>query len=609
VVAAWLLALAPIAIFPGAYDRWGWATLLFALTGAILALLARPCGRLPRWTLCAILAVVVILTVSALTGAAPLAQLLGRSPRYEGAITLVVLIGAGAAGARLFGPGGSRRERNALLRGLTVSTALLAFIAVLESFGLRPLDSDLERPGSLAGNATDQGILGVIAVAVLGAVLLHGRVHNPGLHPAWPIAGVVTGVVAVATSNSRAAIIALVIVGLGLGAMAVLGARSRRAAVLWSAAAGAVAFGIVVAVPLTRDRLFGTSAFAQQTIGDRVIIWGDAWRVFLAAPVLGVGPNGFMDAVTPLFGDGWFARARVGSILDSPHNIVLQAAVIGGILGLLAAGVLVLGGVIAGVRRIRTAEGDRRGIMVGALLAVAGAGAALLTHVTSPVTLVPLAVLFGPLVSTSPREAGERAIGRAMSIGRIAAVAALAIWTVFVTVCAVADVRLEEGWVRAVRGDVSGADASFHAAAALRPWDPDIAILAAQTLGAAQDNGIAGGADLAEPWARSAIAALPGSAQAQFIGGMVAMLRHDAPAAETRLSAAVRLMPADPRAHHELGILRLVTGNLAEARTELERATALDPSATSSWKALADVCRRLDDATCAATAESRTATG
>lgn len=612
-LAAWMLALAPIAIFPGANNRWGWATLLCALVGCGIALLGTARGQLPRWTRLTVLAVSMTLLLSALRGSAPLAQVLGRAPRYEGAIELVVLIAAGAAGSRLFGPGTcaapslQRDGRDggvafpAFLRGTAVSTAVLAFVALLESFGLRPLETDLVRPGSLAGNATDQGILGVIATAFLGSILVraHDGRRTAGVHVAWLISGAAAGVVAVATSNSRAAIVALGIVVLGLAVMFIQGHRSRLRALTWTLA-GAVGVAIVImSVPLTRERLFGGSAFAQQTVGDRAIIWADAWRLILTAPIIGVGPNGFMDAITPFFRDDWYTRAQVGSILDSPHNVVLQAAAAGGILGVCLAAVIAIGGIVVGIRRIRNADDTQAGSLLGALLALIAAGVALQSTPTSPVTLVPLAVMYGVLVAAP---AGPTSRPAGVRIAHAAGLAFIVVWAGFVTVCAIADVALLQGRSQAMRGDFVSAGRSFQDAAVLRPWDPDIPLSAAQAFGTAAGNGLTGGEQYAEVWAQQAMRMLPDSAQAQYVGGMVAMLRQDAVSARVRLTRAVELVPADPRVHHQLGLLRMVTGDLPGARRELERATALDPASAPSWRALAAVCTELGDVSCAAEA-------
>ncbi|MEZ3159269.1 O-antigen ligase family protein [Microbacterium sp. BWT-B31] len=594
-IAIWLLCLAPIAMLPGLNDRWGWPTLLCVVLAALLAVWVPPTGRLPVWLLVLIGAVAVVLIIGALSADAPIAQLFGRAPRYEGLVALPVLVAAGWAGARLLGTKTSAPALRHAVVSLATASVLLAVVGVLESMGLRPIDSDLLRPGSLAGNATDQAILGAIFAAVLGSVLI-GTWRRTGRIVWWAGGGLVAGVVSVATSASRAGLLALGVVALALAVRFV--ARSPRRGRDGLIAVGAVvaAFFVAVAVPLTRDRLFGLGAFAQQTVADRFYMWDDAWRLFLSSPWLGVGPSGFADAITPHFGDEWFTRAQAGAILDSPHSIVLQAALVGGIPGVLAAALVVGGALVVGVRHARAASLAHRDLLIGALVAIPAAGVALLTHVTSPTTLAPLAMLVGLLVAVPPRGPTARSwVVAASVIG--------CVWLAFLLACTIADAALLDGRRAIMSGDLDRSVASFDTAQAFRPWDADVALVAAQSLGAAMDHGLAGAADPAAAWARRGAEALPSSSRAQYVAGMVALGRGEDDLAAGYLAKAAELSPADPRIHHELGVARLVGGDAAGARPALERAVELAPDSTSSWVALRDACAALGDDACVVRSE------
>ncbi|MFT4135935.1 O-antigen ligase family protein [Microbacterium sp.] len=598
VAALWLLCLAPIAVLPGLNDRWGWPTLLCVVIAALLAVWGRPNGRLPLWLVAAIAAVSLVLCVAALGGPAPLSQLFGRAPRYEGLVTLPVLVVAGWLGARLLGPAAPTSGYRHAANAMSVASVLLGGVAVLESFGLRPLESDLARPGSLAGNATDQGILGAIFVGVLGSVVL-GTWRRTGSVPLWPIAGAIAGVVSVATSASRAGLLAVAIVVIALVVRLILSSRRRGRDALVAAGVVAIVAATALAVPLTRDRLFGPGGFAQQTIADRFYMWDDAWGLLLTRPWLGVGPSGFADAITPRFGDEWFTRAEVGAVLDSPHNILIQAGLAGGCVGLVIALGLAGAVVAIGVRRCREASGPRRDLLIGALIAVPAAGAALLTHLTSATTLTPLAMLVGLLVASAPRS-GSR-------VWRMTATAVGALWLAFLLACTVADAALLDARRAVMSGDLDRALASFDTAQSLRPWDADVALLATQSLGAAVENGLAGAADPAEEWAERTLEWLPLSAQAQYAAGVVALDRADYALARDRLGEAARLSPADPRIHHTLGVASLLDGDPASARVSLERALELSPDSAVTWTALRDACERLGDQACAADAEAQRA--
>lgn len=606
-IAVWLLGLAPIVMLPDLQNRWGWPTLLCALAAAIIALWARPAGRLPGWFAITLAVLCAWLTITALAGAAPLQQLLGRAPRYEGFIALGVIAAAAWAGARLLGPQAGISRRRHLFAALSTASVLLAFVAGLESVGLRPFPSDLLRPGSLTGNATDQGILGAILVAVLASAAL-GRWRQEQKVQWWWIIGAAAGIFSTATSNSRAGLLALAIVILGVVVRFLVTSRRRRRDLLIAGGVVVATFAVVVAVPLTRARLFGSGGFAQQTVGDRFIMWSDAWQLFLSSPWLGVGPNGFADAITPYFGDEWFTRADVGAILDSPHNVVVQAAVVGGIPGLICAGVLVIGSIVVGIRQARTLTTGQRDLALGALLAIPAAGIALLTHLTAPATLIPLAVLVGLLVAASVRER-DAATGtgiRHSQMWRIGLTILGIIWFVMLSLFTVADAKLLAAQRSLMRGDVDAARSEFATAQQLRPWDVDIALIAAQSFGGALERGLSGAADAAEEWAERSIDVLPDSVRANFYAGMVAELRGENALAVQRLARAAELSPADPRLQHEYGVALFVDGDPAAARPHLIRALELAPDSEVSWQALGDVCASIDDTACVTAARSRT---
>ncbi len=592
VATVWLLCLAPLAFLPGLEDRWGWPTLLCVVVAAGCAVWVRPTGHLPHGVVTAVCAVLAALIVGALAGAVPLAQLMGRAPRYEGAVALPVYVAAAWAAARVVGPAVRTDVLRHVVRAQSTAAVLLAVVAVLEAVGLRPIDSDLSRPGSLMGTATDQGIMGAISVALLGSILI-GAWRRTGHISRWAAVGVIAGAVSAVTSASRGALLAFAVVLVLLGIRWVLTSPHRRRDAVVAGVALALVLVAVFAVPLTRTRLLGQSALSVQTIGDRAVIWEDAWRIFLAHPWLGVGPSGYQDIVTAWFGDGWFDRAGVGSVLDSPHSILLQALVVGGVLGTVAALALLAAVVVAGIRGVRAARAARRDLVLGAACALVAAATALLTHLTSPDTLTALAVLTGILVATVRRPAPPAA--RAVAWAK-AATALIAAWALFLGISMAGDAALLSARTAAMRGEITASLDAFERAQALRPWDADIALIATETLGGVVEVGLAGASDPAEAWASRAVVQLPASSRALFAAGMVASLRGDDAAAEDLLARAAELSPADPRIHHEAGVAALRAGDLDLARVHLERALALAPDSQPTASALRDVCARLGGA-------------
>lgn len=298
--AVWTLCLAPVAVLPGAYGRWGWPVLLCVSIAGMVALRCPPAGRLPWWVWGFGVLFLVVLGLAAALGASPLAQLMGRAPRYEGMVTYPSLILAAWLGARLFGPDATPGVHRAAVQGTSLASILLGGVAALEATGLRPLESDVARPGSLAGNATDQGILGVLFLAVLVPAFITSRSGSRAR--AWSGVGCGFAAVAVATSASRAAYVALLI--LVANFVAVIVRRSARRArdgfrLLLALVAATL---VTIATPTVRSRFFSGSSLAAQTISDRTVIWHDTAQVWLQSPWLGVGPSGFMDAVPAFFG-------------------------------------------------------------------------------------------------------------------------------------------------------------------------------------------------------------------------------------------------------------------------------------------------------------------
>lgn len=596
IAAIWLVALAPVAFLPGLEDRWGWPKLCVAAIALLCALWAVPSGSLPRWLGWLGLSALIVFVVAALLGPAPLAQLLGRAPRYEGIFGLLPIVLTMITGARLFGPASGPDSYRHFANASSLASLSLAAIAGLEAVGLRPIESDLARPGSLAGNATDQGILGAVFVAILGSVLI-GSARRTGKASPWVAAGTAAGVFAVATSASRAALIALTIVLIGLAARWVLSSTHRTRAVIVAGAVLIASAVVIVSIPLTRTRLLGTGGLAGQTVTDRVAMWGAALRLVGESPMLGVGASGFMDAVTAVLPADWYRRTDPSVVLDSPHNVVLQVLLAGGIVALILVVMVVVAIAVAGSRQISAATGARRDLLLAASLAWAGAGVALLTTPTSPTILLTLALLGGAAVARAPRPSHRLA----HVLTWILAVAC----AVMLIVSAIASRYERLGHLAALSNDLVAADDAFRAAQSLRPGDADIGLAAASAIGGAIERGVIDTAQAAERWADISTQLLPESPRAWEVAGMIALANANPAQATSRLARATELAPVNPRIWHERGVAAILAGDLVDARSSLGAATDLAPDSVPSWLALRDVCTALADQECVADAQRR----
>lgn len=157
---------------PGGLDRFVFPKLLLAVIGVLLAALCKPSVHLPRSVSITLFSGAVLLSAAAMASGDPFTQIIGRWPRYEGVIALPVYLGAAWSGARLLGSAGSPDLRDFFLKCTAAVSIALTLFSVLEASGLPSLGGATARPGALLGNATDQGILGMIIAGILGASAL-----------------------------------------------------------------------------------------------------------------------------------------------------------------------------------------------------------------------------------------------------------------------------------------------------------------------------------------------------------------------------------------------------------------------------------------------------
>jgi O-antigen ligase len=591
-----LVVLSTIALLPGAMDRWVLPKVAVAVLGCLIASLARRTGRLPIPIVVLIGIGAVLLLVCALVGATPVAQLFGRWPRYEGLVTLPAYVAALWTGARSVGPASAPFRYETVYAAIAAASVAVGVISILESTGLRPIASDLARPGSLLGNASDQGVVGVMFCAILLVVAL-GRIDSEvsPLRRWFPAVGSIFGAVTVVLSESRTALAALLVVCVIALIVVIAVFRSRRGgrimiAALAVAMAGSV--GLAFALPAVRNRILGGGSLLGVFGNDRGSLWQETARLIAAHPVLGVGPSGFIDALPSYTTPTWFATTGLGVTTDSPHSAILQAAVAGGIPLMLVTIALAVLVVVRGIRSVRRANGTRahRELVLASLLALVGFAIALSATFTSPATTILAAFLAGMVVADSPRLAV--ATSRAP---RVARTVALAVWAVAIIVTTAGELPLEAATTDAARGDLRGSLGQFNAARVLRPWDTDITLIEAQSLTAEAGSHVPGAISEALHWSRVAHRELPASvlgakalaAAQQFDGQLVAA---------TRTAVALNATaPNDPETLARLGLLYAKRGLLTRAQPVLEKTVRLNPKDVASWDALGYVYQKLDN--------------
>lgn len=563
------LALAPVVMAPGAYSRFVLPTLAAAAAGVVLAALAKPVGRLPRSLVAVAAAGAIWLTVAALSSQAPAAQLTGRWPRYEGLVALPVYLGAWWAGARLLGLDEAHRRRSAFVTASTCAAGAAAVVAVAETAGLRPLGGLAARPGSLLGNASHQGSFGVLLLGLLLPRAVQRR---------EPVAaaGSVFAAVLVVTSGSRAALL-----GAGV-ALCLIVARSDswRSRAFGVAAFAAVAVGALGA-PATRARVTGDDTLAATTVEGRLLLWSASWELLGSSPLTGVGPSGFVDGIVPFQSQQWHGVIGPADPPDSPHNFVVQLLVAGGV-ALFVLGVVFCILVVRQLRKnaVQSDDGDQRSSVesLGATAAVLGYSVTLLFGFTTAAVTVTACVILGMAVS-------EALPARARAARRVAAAWCLvgATWTVALAAGIAGDVVVARATEAAAAGETATAQRQFSAAQRWRPWDPDIALLAATAFAGGASVGDMQQAEAAEEWSSRSLARVPASAEARLLraNALGALGRVDQ--ARDLLAVLLEDQPHDVEVLTSAGLLAAADDDLSAALDHFVTVTRIDPGNGDAW--------------------------
>ncbi len=525
-----LLAVAGAGFLPGALDRFVFPKLALAAAGVVLALSAPARGALPRVAKWLLVLAGLILLAAALTGATPLQQLIGRPPRYEGLAALSVYLGVLVSGARLLGPRRAPGSMAWMLDGLSVAALAIGVEAALEAAGLRPLVSSVSRPGSLLGNASDQGAWAVLALGPLAAVAIRQR---GVLHQA----GAVAAAVALVTSGSRGALVGAAVLAVVLATL--IPVRGSRIALAVGCAV--VTIG-VLALPTTRSRVLSGTHLSQQTVTGRRLLWSETLELVRDHPLLGVGPSGYVDAIPAYHDHRYEVEIGPANPPDSPHDWLLQAAAAGGpglvLIALLLAGLVLSRGTKAAVEQRANADGI---IFTGLLAGLAGYGVALLFYFTGPGT-TPLAALFAGILIAAPNPSRPGAYTRLRGVFA----AGCALLALILVAAAVAEMPLRSALLQATAGNLPAADHDFHLAHDLRPWDAGIAQIAAHAYAVLALEHQVGAGRFGLPWAVKELDAYPDSIQALEDGATIESAAGRPAAAARLLGRARRLEPENP---------------------------------------------------------------
>ncbi|SDL78294.1 O-antigen ligase family protein [Arthrobacter sp. ok362] len=600
----WLVAFSVLVFQPGGLFRFTWIKVVWLLLAIGVGALVRTGGRLPQRIQWALWAIVVLLAVAMAFSANPLASFLGRWPRFEGALVIAPYFAVFALGAKILGGRGRARNWATFRIALTPVVVIVSIISAFEAAGFRPLGGAADlRPGATLGNATDQGIIGVLAAAVLALPALRGR--------NWPARiGLAAAVLTTVLSGSRAGLLGLAAVVLVLAAAAIRPLGRTRAA----AAGGAslIVLGVAaVAIPAARERLF-----SSDTVNGRWLLWDESLKLIAHHPWTGVGPNSFVDAITGFHTLEWAVRVGATFPPDSPHSWLLQAAAVGGLPLLLGAALLAFLIFRSARDSIRTTEaGAGRDNLTGALAAVLAYGLMLLTAFTSPATTPLAAFICGGLVSTSraavpkvrpPAKAAPAVrTWESFPAGAVATGLLVALGLGIAVPAAIAEWPMAEAASAVAAGDLTTAESKFQRAYGLRPWDSDTALLAAQAFAGPAADGDAIAANRAIEWARISLDRTPGSSEAALALAIGYINSGSLQQGKDTLDHIIERSPFDSAAYIQRGVANFGLGHVQDSLADLAAAADRAPDSAEPWTILARIYDRLGDPEAAGQAQAR----
>lgn len=550
--AAALAVLASIVVLPGALNAFTLPKLCASAAVAAFAIPRRRAWRFSRPVVICLAAAAVSLALAMALSEHPLLAVVGPEPRYPGIVSLLPYAGVALVGAALVAGDAPR----SFVPALAVAAGLVAAVSLLEHVGLSLLDSDVARPGSLLGNASDQGQWGLL---VLGPLLVLSATRRTP----WVVTGAALAGAVVALSGSRAALLG----ELAIGVAALVLRFRRRGWLLAAGAALALALAALV-VPGVAARVGGSSPLAEHTAHGRTLLWQETLDLTADHP-LGVAPGGFLDTIPAEHDSRWELEVGPSTPPGSPESVPLELLAVGGPVLLLSG--LGLAGLVAAAAWRRRADPLAAGLAVG----LTGYATASLFAAVSPGPAV-LAALFAGALLAVPRPARQDPPWPRWVLGTAAVILLLA--------CA-AEIPLRTGLLDIQSGRFAAADSAFGTARALRPWDPSLPVQAGHGFAAAAQSGRAEAAGRCSTWLRRAPATLAVLADE----ALCAESRGELSQASELLAQAARRDPVNPLLALRQGVLAAEQQKYGPAESWFLRAASLAPRSPDPWRDLAQL--------------------
>ncbi|MEM8905011.1 MAG: O-antigen ligase family protein [Actinomycetota bacterium] len=358
-VGAWaagaLVVGSVVAVDPGGFAPFGPLRWTVVVLGGLLLVLSTLRGRIlvDRVTAMAWVVLLGWLGLAAVRGIDPVHVWWGTPERRLGWLSWLLLALVFLAGQQLR----SAADLRLLSRSAVMATGALGAWSAFELVGLAPVDVAFadDRVGGPYGQPAYLG-----AAAVLLVPTAMGVAFDRGERRAWrwaATASAVSGGLAVLASQTRAAGVAAVVVGVAV--VAVRRPTIGRGVVV---AVGVVVLAVMVVGPL-RER---SMSLADVGAAGRL----DEWRIAVATivddPWTGAGPEGYRIAVTTHVDEAYEREHGRDVLPDRAHSSFLDVAAVGGLPAAVAFATLVGLVLVATVRRMSCAGVVGAGLAAGA---------------------------------------------------------------------------------------------------------------------------------------------------------------------------------------------------------------------------------------------------
>jgi tetratricopeptide (TPR) repeat protein len=252
-------------------------------------------------------------------------------------------------------------------------------------------------------------------------------------------------------------------------------------------------------------------------------------------------------------------------LADSPHNLLLQTVIAGGLPLLLCLLALI---VVVGLRvlHVMPAHPEAWGLLV----AVGGYALAMMANFTAAGPTCLAAFLAGALIAEAATDAEP-------TWSRLAGQGAFGLLAIAMLMSCIAENRVAGGIAAARGGDVTAAAARIDVARDWRPLDADIPMLGSQALAAVASAGDQMAADETRSLAEASLRRTPDSYGSLVALGVALITQRDLSAARAELDKAVALFPRRPDAYLQRAIARAGLGDIQGAVADAQATLAIDP--------------------------------